>query len=131
MSTFTVGEAAKAAGVTPRAVRLYESKGLVSAADRTGAGYRVFTDADVEALTFIRQGRSLGLSLDGIAEIIDISRNGAPCNRTRALLDQRVAEIDATIRDLRGLRASIAKAQQIPCAEWAIRCAVIEGANST
>lgn len=128
MSTFTVGEAAKAAGVTTRAVRLYEAKGLVSAADRTDAGYRVFSDDDVEVLTFIRQGRSLGLSLDGIAEIIDISRNGAPCDRTRALLDQRVTEIDATISDLQGLRTSIVKAQQIPCGESATRCAVIEGA---
>ena len=130
MDTYTIGEAAAAAGVTARAVRLYESKGLVEPAGRTGSGYRVFTDEDVEVLTFIRQGRSLGLSLDAIAEVIDPSRNGAPCERTRSLLEQRVVEIDATIRDLRDLRASIVRAQTISCGDGATRCAVIEGAGT-
>ena len=122
----TVGEAAKAAGVTSRAVRLYEARGLVRPAERTDAGYRMFDQTDVEVLTFIRQGRSLGLSLDGIAEILDLSRRGAPCARTRTLLEDRVADIDATISDLQGLRASIVRAQQIPCGDSALRCAVIE-----
>ena len=125
----SIGEAAKAAGVTTRAVRLYESRGLLPEPDRTPAGYRMFTDEAISVLTFIRQGRSLGLSLDGIAEILELSRAGAPCDRTRALLDQRVAEIDATIRDLQGLRSSIEKAQRIPRGTSADRCAVIQGAE--
>lgn len=127
MATYTVGEAAKAAGVTARAVRLYEAKGLVSESRRSSSGYRLFNDEDVETLAFVRRARSLSLSLDAIAEIIDISRNGAPCERTRALLGQRVAEIDATMADLLRLRETIAAAQGIECGEG-IRCAVIEGA---
>ena len=46
-------------------------------ADRLTSGYRVITDADVEVLVFIRQARSLGLSLDAIAEILEISADGA------------------------------------------------------
>lgn len=127
MDTYTVGEAAKAAGVTARAVRLYEAKRLVAESRRSTSGYRLFTDEDVETLAFVRRARSLGLSLDAIAEIIDISRHGAPCERTRALLDQRVVEIDATIKDLLRLRETIVAAQGIPCGTGT-RCAVIEGA---
>lgn len=130
MGTYTVGEAAKAAGVTARAVRLYEAKGLVSELRRSMSGYRLFNDEDVETLAFVRRARSLGLSLDAIAEIIDISRNGAPCERTRALLDQRLAEIDATMADLLRLREAITAAQAIECGVGT-RCAVIEGAVPT
>ena len=70
MTSYTIGEAAKTAGVTRRAVRLYESKGLLPVPDRTGSGYRLFTDDDIAILAFIRRGRSLGLSLDAIAEIL-------------------------------------------------------------
>ncbi|WP_435107372.1 MerR family transcriptional regulator [Nocardiopsis synnemataformans] len=59
----TVGAAAKAAGVSAKAVRLWESKHLLPPAQRTEAGYRLFTDADVAVLCFIRQAKTLGLTL--------------------------------------------------------------------
>jgi predicted transcriptional regulator len=55
----TIGQAAQAAGVTRKAVRVYEAKGLLAAADRTIAGYRLYTERDVELLTFIRRARTL------------------------------------------------------------------------
>jgi len=131
VTTYTVGEAARAAGVTARAVRLYESKGLVPASDRTGSGYRVLTDEHVEALEFIRRARSLGLSLDAIAEVLDIAASGEPCcDRTKALLAQRVVEIDAAITDLQRLRATVFAAQGIDVDQAdGARCVVIESAK--
>ena len=129
--TYTVGEAAQAAGVTPRAVRLYESKGLCASANRTASGYRVFTEADVANLRFVRCGRHLGLSLDAIAEILALSNQGAsPCERTHALMAQRLDEIDAAIAELQQVRARIAAAQTADVASVpAARCAVIEHAT--
>ncbi len=129
MTSYTIGEAAKAAGITPRAVRLYESKGLVPAPARTESGYRLFTDEYIAVFAFIRQGRSLGLSLDAIAEIIEISERGAPCDRTDALLAQRVSEIDAAVADLQRLRNRITAARRAKIDQSAgSRCAVIEQA---
>ncbi|MEO7573441.1 MAG: MerR family transcriptional regulator [Acidimicrobiales bacterium] len=90
MTTYTIGQAANAAEITTRAARLYEARGLVEPAERTSAGYRVFTDENVEAFAFVRRARALGLSLDGIAEISAITQSGAPCDRTRALLAERL-----------------------------------------
>ncbi len=56
----TVGEAARASGVTAKAVRLYEVKGLLPPAERTEAGYRLYSHQDVEVLQFIRQARRWG-----------------------------------------------------------------------
>lgn len=131
MAVHTIGEAARAAGVTTRAVRLYESRGLLAPAVRTDAGYRLFSDADVEVLAFIRRGRSLGLSLDAIAEIIAASDDGSPCcDRTQALLAQRLDEIDQAIADLQRLRAAVANAQQVKAEQRdGSRCVVIENAD--
>ncbi len=127
MTSYTIGQAAKTAGVTRRAVRLYESKGLLPVPDRTGSGYRLFTDDDIAILAFIRRGRSLGLSLDAIAEIIQISERCAPCERTDALLAQRLTEIDAAIADLHRLRETINDARRVKVDQSAgTRCAVIE-----
>jgi len=97
---FTVGQVARAAGVSTEAVRLYEARGLLPVAARTAAGYRVFQASDVDTVRFIRRARSLGLSLDAAADILATHRSGqAPCGRTGQLLEQRIAEIDHTLRD--------------------------------
>jgi len=94
--------------VSTKAVRLYEARGLLPVAPRTAAGYRVFTESDVDTVRFIRRARSLGLGLDAAAEILATHRSGAaPCDRTGQLLDQRIAEIDHTLRELRELRATL------------------------
>lgn len=122
--TFTIGAAAKAAGITTRATRLYEARGLIDAR-RTTSGYRQFTSDDVETLAFIRRARSLGLSLDAIGEIIELAETGPPCDRTRALLAERVSQIDAAMEDLARLRATIVRAQDTSCGTGN-RCGVIE-----
>ena len=105
----TVGEAAQAAGLSPKAVRLYESKGLLPPAERTAAGYRTYTDDDIAVLQFIRQAKTLGLSLTEIRDVLDIRRDGhPPCRHVTALLDRRLADIDRAIAELRQLRRALA-----------------------
>lgn len=108
-TTWTVGKAAQAAGLSAKAVRLYEAKGLLPQAERTDAGYRTYTDDDITVLRFIRQAKTLGLSLGEIRDILDIRRAGtAPCRHVVALLDQRIRDIDRTITELRQLRNTLA-----------------------
>jgi len=110
---FTVGQVARAAGVSTKAVRLYEARGLLPVAARTAAGYRVFQASDVDTVRLIRRARSLGLGLDAAAEILATHRSGqAPCGRTGQLLEQRIAEIDHTLRELRELRATLVAARR-------------------
>lgn len=108
----TVGAAADAAGVSAKAVRLWEAKGLLPAAERTEAGYRVFTETDLDVLRFVRQAKSLGLHLGEIKEILDLQRDGdQPCGRVLALLDAHLAAIDQRLRDLSRLRESLSRAR--------------------
>lgn len=108
-ATWTVGKAAREAGLSAKAVRLYEAKGLLPEAQRTESGYRTYTDDDVTVLRFIRQAKTLGLSLGEIRDILDLRRGGTtPCQHVTALLDQRIRDIDRAITELRQLRRTLA-----------------------
>lgn len=137
VSDMTVKAAAEAAGVSPKAVRLWESKGLLPPAERTEAGYRLFTAADVDVLRFIRQAKALDLSLAEIKDILDLQRHGAtPCGHVTALLDSHIAEIDRTLADLRTLRRSLVAVRQAARdgqrrGEDAVVCRIIENARDT
>src|SRR5207253_8534145 len=85
-----IGEVAARSGMTRKALRLYEARGIVPKPRRTGAGYRVY-DADVlGVLHFVIQSRRLGLTLKEIGHIIDLrSAKRGPCVHVRALLEQK------------------------------------------
>jgi DNA-binding transcriptional MerR regulator len=109
----TVGQVARAGGVSTKAVRLYEARGLPPAAERSASGYRLFTAEVVETVRFLRSARALGLGLDAAGEILAAGRDGMrPCGRTRELLDRRIGEIDEALTELRALRAALATARR-------------------
>lgn len=137
MKAKTVKAAAEAAGVSPKAVRLWETKGLLPPAERTEAGYRLFTAEDVDVLRFIRRAKALDLSLAEIKDILDLQRHGAvPCGHVTELLDAHIADIDRTLADLRTLRRSLAAVRQAARhgqrrGEDAVVCRIIENAPDT
>jgi MerR family copper efflux transcriptional regulator len=57
-----IGQAAKASGVSAKMLRYYEAIGLIPRAGRTNAGYRVYSDADVNTLRFASGGRGTSAS---------------------------------------------------------------------
>ncbi len=111
--THTVGDAAKAIGVSAKAIRIWEAKGLLPPAERTEAGYRLFSDHDIAILRFILRARTLGLTLSEIKDILDLHRHGnPPCDQVTVLLDKHIRDIDRAIADLRALRTTLANALQ-------------------
>ncbi|WP_347958140.1 heavy metal-responsive transcriptional regulator [Gordonia aichiensis] len=103
-----IGELAKAAGTTTKALRFYEDQGLLRPAERTPAGYRDYAPDVVTRIDFIHRGQAAGLTLAQIGQILQIRDRGqAPCDHVRDLLDTRLSEIDTQIAQLRMLRATI------------------------
>ncbi len=132
IGTTTVGRAARRTGLTEKAIRLYESRGLLEPAERTVAGYRRYSDEDIAVLLFIRQAKALGLRLEEIKDIIDLQRQGAqPCEKVLRVVASHIHEIDRTIADLKALRLSLVAARRAAeegtqNGEEAIVCQIIE-----
>lgn len=70
MQNYTISELAREFSVTPRALRFYEDKGLLSPT-RDGLN-RVYSSSDRARLKLILQGKSVGFSLSDIREMLDL-----------------------------------------------------------
>ncbi len=91
---FLIGEAAKQAGARRKALRLYEAAGILPTPRRTAAEYRVYGEATLDLLAFIRRAQRLGFTLDEIKEIVSIRRAGrVPCPHVRDLVRRKTAEL--------------------------------------
>jgi MerR family Zn(II)-responsive transcriptional regulator of zntA len=101
MSMFQVGEVSRLLDINPQTLYFYERIGLIPSPQRTEAGYRLFSQQDVERLTLITRAKSLGLSLDEIKDILALKDGRSlTCQAVYERLSKKVNEIEDTIRQL-------------------------------
>jgi DNA-binding transcriptional MerR regulator len=100
-----IGDAAKQVGMTAKTIRYYEGLGLLSEPDRTESGYRLYSDKDLERLSFIKGGKALGLSLSEIKDILEAWNEGdSPCGHVSALLEAKIGDLDRRIAEMSAFR---------------------------
>jgi MerR family copper efflux transcriptional regulator len=103
-----IGEAANASGVTAKMIRHYESIGLVKAARRTNAGYRLYSQQDVQVLQFIHRARALGFSLDQIGNLLALWQDKQRASSdVRALARSHIDELNQKIAELESMRRTL------------------------
>ena len=101
----TIGEAARASGVSAKMIRHYEAIGLLPPAARRGSNYRLYGPEDVHMLRFIGRARSLGFPLATVAELLALWRDRGRSNAEVRRVARRHA--DELRRKLAELRAMI------------------------
>jgi DNA-binding transcriptional MerR regulator len=108
MAGLKIGELARRAGVTTKAIRFYEAKRVLPRPARGANGYRLYGSDAIETLTFVKQAAGLGLTLAEIREILAIRRGGAPpCTHVHSLLEDKARELDRKLEDLVEMRRQI------------------------
>ncbi|WP_129305052.1 MerR family transcriptional regulator [Streptomyces sp. L2] len=90
--SYSVGQVSAVAGVTVRTLHHYDKAGLLSPSDRSHAGYRLYSEADLVRLQQILFYRELGFPLDEIAAILK-DPQADPVERLRARQRQLSDEI--------------------------------------
>jgi DNA-binding transcriptional MerR regulator len=104
----TISALAGTAGLSSDTVRYYERLGLLPRAERTAAGYRVYSEDAVERLRFICGAKRMGLRLLDIKELLDgRDRGQCPCGHTDDLVQRRLAEVEAEIQQLTTVRRQL------------------------
>ncbi|WP_329261380.1 MerR family transcriptional regulator [Actinoallomurus sp. NBC_01490] len=114
-----IGDAAAAAGTTPRALRFYEQNGLLPPPRRTATGQREYGPRDVARIRIIRQLLSLGLTVADVrscADRLDLFEGDtlppygdpAACDGTSGVVQRRIAALDEEIARLTRLRENLA-----------------------
>jgi DNA-binding transcriptional MerR regulator len=96
MEGFRVAELAERAGIAPSTVRFYERAGLLSPAQRAYNGYRMFGETALDELAFINRAKSIGMSLEDIADLVATWPTGK-CQslqaRMRDFLVRRISQV--------------------------------------
>ncbi|MFD7556362.1 MULTISPECIES: MerR family transcriptional regulator [unclassified Streptomyces] len=107
-----IGELAERAGTSTRALRYYESRGLLSAR-RSGNGYRTYDEDDLRLLRQIRMLQDFGFELEETRPFVDCLRAGHPagdsCPASLAVYRRKLAEMDALIGQLADVREQVAR----------------------
>src|SRR6516162_7398411 len=103
-----IGEAASASGVSAKTIRYYEAAGLIATANRSASGYRVYTQADVFTLRFIKRARELGFSIERIRRLLDLWQDKSrPSRDVKRLALDHITEIRAKIAVTTSMRDAV------------------------
>jgi Cu(I)-responsive transcriptional regulator len=103
-----IGQAAARAGVTPKMVRHYESLGLLPKVHRTESGYRIYTDAEIHTLRFIKRSRDLGFSMAEIDELVKLWQDRRrPSASVKKVATAHLAELDRKIKEMESMRKTL------------------------
>ena len=89
-------------------IREYERNGLIPPAQRTFAGYRLYNDADLHRLHFIKRARNLGFPMKQVAVLLDLWNNrGRASADVKALALEHAGELRARIAEMQAMQRTL------------------------
>jgi DNA-binding transcriptional MerR regulator len=119
-NSFRAGELADAAGVSTDSLRFYERKGLLPSPPRTASNYRQYPRAALDRVLLIRRALGLGITVAELSQLLRVrDRGGAPCRNARALLAEKLEQLEERLKELQSLREALTNT----LAEWDARLA--------
>ena len=127
MPAHTIGKLAKAADVKVPTIRFYEQIGLLPEPDRTESDRRVYDDAAIRRLAFIKHARQLGFAVDAIRTLLQLADDPEqPCDQANALAAEQLAAVESKIARLEALRGELQRVVSAACHGHVADCRVIE-----
>ncbi len=106
----TIGDLANETGVKTRTIRFYEETGLVPHPRRSESGYRLYSEQDIKLLRLIRSGRSLGLSIRDVRELLATAEHnscGSFQGQAARLIVEKLEQVQASIKEMEALKEDL------------------------
>src|SRR5579885_915090 len=108
MSTLTIGQVARTAGVGIETIRFYEREGLLEEPPRRASGYRQYSEEVVKRLQFIKRAQQLGFSLKEIAELLTLRVDEqTSCEKVKQRAEAKIAEVERKLAELQRMRNAL------------------------
>ena len=125
-----IGEAAHASGVSAANIRYYEKQGLMAPQGRGDNSYRLYSDADVHTLRFIRLCRAMDMSLDEVRTLLGLDlRSKTDCDAACVALDAHLGHVRERLRELRSLEKDLIALRDC-CDGTDAQCHIIEALHA-
>jgi DNA-binding transcriptional MerR regulator len=122
----SIGEMSRRSGVKVPTIRYYEQMGLIAAPERSAGNQRRYSSAELDRLTFIRHARDLGLSLDAIRELLELSEHpDMPCADAHVIATEHLASIRERIARLKRLERELTRIEASCHADHVGECRII------
>ena len=117
MSKYTTGELAKRFGVTVRTVQYYDTRGILVPSELSEGGRRLYSEEDLKRMQIICFLRSLGLSIDAIAQLLSEDDPGSVISllleQQEAALREEVSERQEKLKKLEELRRGLKSVEEL------------------
>ncbi|MNH09560.1 HTH-type transcriptional regulator ZntR [compost metagenome] len=121
-----IGELAKATDCAVETIRYYERENLLPEPARSEGNYRMYTQAHVERLTFIRNCRTLDMTLEEIRSLLRLRDSPEDqCESVNALIDEHIQHVNARIEGLQALQAQLLELRQ-HCHPKEVQCSILQ-----
>ncbi|MBT1160242.1 helix-turn-helix domain-containing protein [Aminobacter anthyllidis] len=104
----TIGDLSRRTGVKIPTIRYYEQMRLMNPAERSEGNQRRYSRLERERLSFIKHARELGLTIDAIRELIDLSAHPErPCLQADRIAAEQLTDVRGKIEKLRKLEKEL------------------------
>lgn len=120
----TIGTLAQAADVHVETVRYYQRRGLLPTPPKPPGGIRYYSPGTLQRLRFIKRAQEIGFTLREIADLLRLG--DSHCRQTRALAENKRADIDGRIRDLKHMQRMLNRLIRACAANPRRRCPIID-----
>jgi MerR family transcriptional regulator, copper efflux regulator len=104
----TIGKLAERTGISTDTLRYYEKMGLIKAASRSEAGYRIYGENAERILTFIKGAQTLNFTLEEIRQLLTLNRSDkATCAQVLKHTTGKITEAEQKIRELKEVKKAL------------------------
>lgn len=123
-----IGELAKRAHCQVETVRYYEREGLLAAPSRSEGNYRLYQAQHLERLLFIRNCRTLDMTLDEVRSLLTLMDDPQQsCAQVNQLIDEHIEHVQTRISSLQQLQQQLmALRQRCSSGQGVQQCGILQ-----
>ena len=129
-----IGELARLVQVSQDTLRFYEKHGLLAPSLRSQAGYRLYSQADLERVGFILSAKRVGFTLNEIHDLLglEVTKDDKSCEDVKRFVDEKLDNLNQRIGEMQRRQKTLKTLSNACCggAEPATHCTILEALNA-